>query len=151
MIVVMNTVNGAVTEYEFPSISLTSLATINGKHFGAGPQGIFELTGNTDNGTAIAAEIQTGKLDFGDSRGKRVSDAYVEASSTGQMSFSVVTDAGSYSYPLGAPSVHLVNRKANLGKGIKTRRWQFKLNNVSGAAFEVAGMSVLVNSTARRV
>jgi hypothetical protein len=148
MMVAMNTVNGAVTAYDLPFVSLV---TINGRCFGAGALGIFELVGDTDNGQAIAASVRTGRLDFADSHGKRATDAYVEASSAGNLDFQVVTDSNEYSYPLGAPSVNLVNRKANLGRGIKTRRWQFGLSNASGADFEMAGMSVLVDATARRV
>lgn len=148
MIAALNTVHGAVTEYDH---TFVSFASIGSRHFGAGPDGIFELVGADDDGTPIAADVRTGKLDFNDSHTKRATDAYVEASCDGQLVFHVHTPTADYAYPLGDPSDELVNRKANLGRGVKTRRWQFGLTNEAGADFEVAEISVLVDATSRRV
>lgn len=148
MIAALNTVHGAVTEYDMPFVSL---ASIGGRYFGAGPSGIFELTGGTDNGVAIAADIRTGKLDFGGSYKKSVSDVFIEASSAGELALQVYTDTATFSYSLDNPSTFMTNRRGKIGKGTKTRRWQFGVTNAAGCDFTINNFSALVAILSRRI
>jgi len=151
-IIVMNLVNGALTEYEhFP---FNSFAKIGNRYFACGSEGnigLVELTGPKDDTTSIDAALKFGQLDFKDSHMKRVPDVYIEAESDGVLNLHVYTDADEYVYPVNDIPPPMLNRKTLIGKGIRTRRWQFGISNQDGANFSIASMSVLVNTMERRV
>lgn len=146
----MNLPTGAVTEYaNFPFVSFASLG---GRTFAAGAGGLFELTGTTDNGEAIAALVKLGKLDLGGTQQKRVSSAYVEVSSEAALALHIFTEEGDdHAYPLGNTAETLAVHRALLGRGIRAKRMQIGLSNPGGGAFAVASVAVLVESGNRRV
>lgn len=146
----MNLANGAVTEYEnFPFVSF---ASVGGRTFAAGADGLFELTGTTDDGEAIAALVRLGKLDLGGTQQKRVTTAYVEATSEAALALHVFTEEGDdHAYPMGNTAETLAVHRALLGRGIRSKRLQIGLGNPGGGAFAVASVAVLVESGSRRV
>jgi hypothetical protein len=139
-VLAMNLANGAVTEYQqFP---YNSFAVFAGKVLAAGAGGIVELTGGTDQGAQIAASVLTGLDDFGSDFNKRVTDAYVGAKSGSDMVFSVVVAGTSYTFTLPTTGADVRNHKAQLGKGLKHRYFQFGLANSGGADFALDGLAV---------
>lgn len=159
-IIAMNLVNGALTEHKHFPNQYSSFARVGDRYFAGGPNGLAEMTpGGKDVFVSasvtfnnnIDASVKFGSLDFGDSRMKRVTDIYLEAESDGALNLHVFTDDDEYVYPVTDIRPPLANRKANIGKGIRTRRWQFGISNQDGANFTIAGMSVLVATMARRV
>lgn len=139
----MNLSTGAVSKYE--GFNFTTLGT----RYACGPDGIYSYGGDTDNGTAIPAFIETGLMDFGSSHLKRVIDSYTNKKG-GQLKLTVTTDVGAAKYPLSA-TPRMQNVKANLGRGAKGREWKFKLENVSGSSATVAEQEFNVEEHSRRI
>jgi hypothetical protein len=148
-VLAMNLANGAVTEYQqFP---FNSYAVFAGKVLAAGAGGIVELTGGTDQGAQITSSVLTGLDDFGTDFNKRVTDAYVGAKSGSDMVFSVVVAVTKYDYTLPTTGVDVRNHKAQLGKGLKHRYFQFGLANSGGADFALDSLAVRGVPLSRRV
>ena len=145
----MNLADGAMTEYQ--QFQFNSFAVFAGKVLAAGAGGIVELTGSTDQGAQIAASVLTGLDDFGIDFNKRVTDAYVGAKSGSDMVFSVVVAGIKYDYPLATTGADVRNHKANLGKDLKHRYFQFGLANAGGADFALDGLAVRGVPLSRRV
>jgi hypothetical protein len=132
----------AVTEYR--NVPFESLATFRGMHYAAGPNGIFQLTGDTDNGEPIDAWVRTFLTDFGTNIFKRAPDIFVGVTATGDMMVKVLTrDPGT-----GAPCEdwYSVVRKqeagpaigrVKVGRGLKSTWWGLELRNVDGGDFTV--------------
>ena len=62
----LNTKNFGLTKYT--SYDYNSLCVFNGKTIGAKRTGIYELSGNNDDGTSISWKLRSGKIDLGDSK-----------------------------------------------------------------------------------
>jgi hypothetical protein len=120
-----------------------------GGNLGANSQGIFELTGTTDNGLPINSYVETGKLDFGSSYMKRATDFYMGVDG-GVTHLTATTEGSSAKYRL-AQTTQLANVKADMARGAKGRYWTFKLENVEGSVAKVHDMEVVVKQLSRRV
>lgn len=151
-VIAMNLQNGAITEYE--SFAFNSMIEWNGGVYGANADGIYQLTGDDDDGTDIEAYARSGRTDHGTEVTKRASDVYVSAKSTTRMAFRVIADEDrdtvyEYSVPTnlhnGFDSV-----KSDLGRGLRARYFQYEIANVNGADFECDGFDVVVNPIERR-
>lgn len=148
--VVVNLKTGGVTEYQ--GFNFNSFTIFGGRVLGASDAGLFALDGGTDAGAEINGYITTGIDDFGSDHKKRCSDAYVSGKSSEPMDFTVLLDEGtaSYSYPVPATDTYREG-KANLGRGLKARYWQFKVSNRAGADFEIGQVDVEAEKLSRRV
>jgi len=151
-VIAMNLQNGAITEYE--SFAFNSMIEWNGGFYGANDNGIYQLTGNDDDGADIEAYARSGRTDHGTEITKRASDVYVSAKSTTRMAFRVIADEDrdtvyEYSVPTnlhnGFDSV-----KSDLGRGLRARYFQYEIANVNGADFECDGFDVVINPIERR-
>lgn len=135
--VVMNTETQALTTYSnFP---FNSFARFNGAVLGACDDGLFALTGDTDDGTLIQAAARVGTSDFGTSRYKRIEEVVVGYRASGDLVLRVFTDETTVrDYRLavtGRSGIH--GQSAKLGRGIAARYWQFEVRNQAGADFEL--------------
>ena len=148
--VVVNLKNGGVTEYE--SYSFNSFTIFEGRLLGTSDAGLSALDGGTDAGAEINGHVTTGIDDFKSEYEKRCTDAYVSGSSPKPMDLTVLLDEGatSYSYPVPASETYR-QRKANLGRGLKARYFQFKVSNRDGADFEIGQVNVEAEKLSRRV
>src|SRR5574337_838167 len=91
--IVVNTLSGAVTEYDFAFKSITPT------HVGDAT-GLYSLGGDLDAGNKILSRIQTGCLAFGSSLKKLLSKFFYSMTGQGKFTAHVSTDASGYSYPL---------------------------------------------------
>lgn len=135
--VVMNTETQALTTYSnFP---FNSFARFNGVVLGACDDGLFALTGDTDDGVLIQAAARVGTSDFGTPRYKRIEEVVVGYRASGDLVLRVYTDETTVrDYRLavtGRPGLH--GQTAKLGRGIAARYWQFEVRNQAGADFEL--------------
>lgn len=148
---VLNVENMALSSYS--GYSFESYAYFNGVYLGANSSGIFSLTGNTDDGTAIVARARTGKTDMGDTHYKRVDRAYVGYTTEGTLQVKASADDGEdYEYdlmPTGKTGIH--NTRAMVGRGLKGRYFQFEVTNNDGSYFEVDSLEVHPLVLTRRV
>lgn len=124
----MNTLNGAVTEYDW---SLTSITRTHGGSAG----GLHLLGSDTDAGQPINAAITTGKLLWGDTIRKFVAYIYFSMVGTGMGRARVVTRSNTYAYefPVLADGVS----RAKTGRGIRENYLAFGFDNVGGADFRI--------------
>lgn len=150
----VNTSNGAVTTYD--NYNFNSFATMNGKFYGATSDGIFELAGNTDNGTAIPASIKFGTTELSTDtipaeNMKRLPAVYLGVSTTGDMVLKVTANGLTNNYtltPATASSLH--TGRLLLGKGVESRYWDFEMTNVAGADFTLESILLRPEVLVRR-
>ncbi|GIV03847.1 MAG: hypothetical protein KatS3mg015_2677 [Fimbriimonadales bacterium] len=149
----MNTETTAVSWYD--NFDFESIAQPPGKVLAVGPDGLYELTGDTDSGERIDAEVVSGFTDFGVAQTKRVDNLYFGYTSDGRISVTTET------YESGHPpfTYFLEQRAANAprnsrvtpGKGLWGRYWRMTIRNVDGADFEVHDAAVDIAVSTRRV
>lgn len=132
----------AVTEYR--NVPFDSLATFRGFHYAAGPNGIAQLTGDTDRGEPIDAWVRSFLTDFGTNVFKRAPDIFVGVTATGELMVKVLTrDPGTgekcedwYSIVRKQEAGPAIGR-VKVGRGLKSTWWGLELRNVDGADFTV--------------
>lgn len=147
---VLNTESTGLTQYEqYPFNSLTRFGN---RYLGAGEMGICELSGNTDNGQLIAAKLKTGVTDFGSPMRKRIDRAYLGITSEGDILLKVTSDKGVEDwYSLSPRTGDIHTERVKLGKGVKSRYWQFELTNSEGAHFELESLELVPIILSRRL
>lgn len=163
-VLAMNLRTGGVSEYT--GWTFNSMMTWRGRVFGASDAGIFELAGETDDGTAIASDFRTCNTDFAqiDEKGafapfeKRPTDAYLSYQADEEMVFTVYADDEAYEYtvPKGRYYANKASAKARphkteLGLGIESNYLQFGMQNRNGSDFLFDSVRALINATKRRV
>lgn len=160
---VMNTDTGAVSWYD--NWAFTSMATVGGKVFAAGPDGLHVLGGDLDGTELIDARVGFGYTDFGgyDQDGmpkpsepkKRVTDLWFGYHADGTLSATVETYGqgyGPYTYSMvpraaGQPR----NSRITPGRGLNARYWRVGIKNTNGCAFEVHSLAADVVTSTRRL
>lgn len=137
---VINANTGAASRYtNFP---FNSFATVAGRHLACSEDGLYEITGDDDDGTDIDASILTGLMDFGSNVFKRVISCQIGYNGDGELLLKAVVVQGGepkeYWYqPRSQTAAGVRESVAKLGKGLKSHFWQFELINVDGADFEI--------------
>lgn len=130
-----------------------SLASLGGSVYGAGPDGIFELVGDTDDGARIESSFAIGRERFNIPNVKSLSAGYITGTSAGTLEARVIDDRGqAHTYEteraLG-DTVRSVRFKP--GKGLKMHELQLEVRNKDGEAFEVHHIDILPQVLSRRV
>lgn len=141
---VLNTDLRAVTEYR--NVPFDSFAILNGRTYGAGDGGIFELAGNTDNGSPISAWFRPFLTDFGAAKMKRVSDIWIGTSAKGLLvkvhtkdpaTGNVTEDIYPVEYSHGTGNEKC---RVKVGRGLTSHWWTLTVANVAGADFAIDGI-----------
>ena len=160
---VMNTDTGAVSWYD--NWAFTSMATVGGKVFAAGPDGLHVLGGDLDGTELIDARVQFGYTDFGgygqdgmpkpSEPKKRVTDLWFGYHADGTLSATVETYGqgyGPYTYSM-APRAAGQPRNSRItpGRGLNARYWRVGIENTNGCAFEVHSLAADVAASTRRL
>lgn len=141
----VNTRNAAVSEYD--NYPFNSFAIVGGIPFGAGPDGIYRLEGNDDEGAPIHASVYTGLSDYGNSQLKKMPAAWIGLTSDGDMVLKVVTsDTGkkkeNWYRMKGRPNGTPVDSRFSPAKGLNGRYWGFEIANIDGADFTLDSLKV---------
>jgi hypothetical protein len=146
---VVNTDSGA--NWTYRGWDFSSFTVWNDKNYAANDQGLFELTGSDDDGTPIAASILTGKSDLGTVQHKRMAYVYVGASSDNGLQLAVHTDNGeTNTYTVTAAEL-MGNSRTAIGKGLRSKYWQFEITNIDGGDFELESFEMRPDATIRRI
>ncbi len=130
-----------------------SFAAYQGRYYGTNSQGLYELTGATDEGVNIPGSLMFGQMNFGTSRPKRMLRAYLGGTSDGKMVMRVVgEDGGIRTYktnvPLGdSPSY----KRIDPAKGLSAHYWQFEITNEDGQDFALDNLDLYPVILQRRV
>lgn len=149
---VLNTRKGALTEYS--GFTFNSFCTYQGQVLAAGSSGIVVLgTQDLDNATVITARVRSGKDSFGSSYHKRIPRAYIGYTPAGDAYFRMITpEGGTRTYILSwNHGTDLQQRRIPIGKGPKSRYWQWEFENVAGADFGVDNVMLYPTKLHRRV
>jgi hypothetical protein len=115
------------------------------------------MTGDDDAGAPIAAELTSMMLDFATSRQKRLSAAWIGYKADGELVLRVravdMDELVEYCFVgrnvSGAPAQQ--ENRFKLGKGLRSRYWQFELINKEGADFEIDQVELYPIRLDRRV
>lgn len=146
---VINLATRGTTTYT--NFGFNSFAQIGGKFYGAGPQGIVALEGDTDNGLPIAASISLGELDFGTALKKTVSHCYVGMAGEGPLYVKLVVEGVEYLYKAESFSERLRQHRVKFGKGLRENYITVEIHNVDGNDFEVDTVEFHLADLTRRI
>ncbi len=139
----MNLSNLAITQ--FCNYNFNSFCKIGSKYFGASDSGIFELSGNNDNGTSIDAFFELLVSDFGISNVKRIRKIYVGYEAKGNLIVTVKDNEDntrSYTLPY-LDYDRQNNSQVNVGRDGLGKYWQIKISNINGCYFAVDSIDIL--------
>jgi len=151
---VMNTESTGFSEYS--NYPFNSLVSAEGRYFAVAQDGVYELTGDSDQGEPIAASIKTGLMDLETSFTKDAKAAYIGYTSTGRMVLKVsTTERGRKNEwwyeakpsSAGAPR----SGRFTIGRGLRSRYFQFELVNAEGDDFELDGIEIMYSILSRRL
>ena len=138
---VLNTEGRGLTNYT--NYPFNSMAKIGSRYYGLHTGGIVRLGGDDDDGEPIAAKVRFGMYDFGDRHLKAFSEVYVGASG-GAMLLKVIWVDDATGEKLGAvyrmkarPATAARETRFEPGKGLQAVDWDFELENVDGADFDI--------------
>jgi hypothetical protein len=139
--------NSAMTRY--PSYPFIQVIRIGNAYYGIAEDGLYELGGTTDNGTAIPWSFETCMSDFGMAEKKTVVSAYLGGYVPQSMAYTIKAGdlpTGTNAHTTTATAV-LRNHRQKFGIGRKSRFFAFGLSATQGRVaiesieFEMASMS----------
>ena len=139
--IVLNTLNGAVTEYTGFSGAITP--THCGDH-----TGLYALSGDTDAGTPIVAQVVTGKQQWGTSLKKYVDIVFFGLKGLGQGRLTVFGETTSNSYNFGIEKGG--ESRSKPGRGIRENYLAFGFSNPDGKDFQLDRIEVNLGSSGTR-
>ena len=141
--------NAGSTRYE--GYAFNSFAKIGGRYYGCREDGVYLLEGDDDTGAPISAMVSFGKTDFGTTALKRVSNAYIGASSTGKLYLRTIVDGAEYTYVARDSDESMQIQRIDLGKGLRANWFEFEMYNADGDNFELASVEFVALPTNRRI
>jgi hypothetical protein len=147
--IALNTGNLAPSQYA--GLNFNSLCVFNGEILGAGETGLFELTGEDDNGTDIVAFFQVPSTDLGIPKIKKVRSLITSGYTEGNLSITVIIDNDEETeYTIVAfGSMDTGSVKVDLNSDDEGRFVGLLVENINGADFSIDAMDLLVLPTLR--
>lgn len=152
---VLNTESRGLSRYT--NYPFNSYMKLGGRYFGVTDTGLYQLDGDDDAGAPIAAKIRLGMSDLGTRVLKQIPEAYIGYSSDGTMLLRSITphpktgERQSALYKL-MPRGAATSREGRFkgGRGVESVEWDFVIENVDGAGFELDSIQFLPVRTSRR-
>ena len=143
----LNLTNKAATQYG--NFDYSSFAG----GYGTQTDGIYQLTGATDNGASIDAAVGLGRLDFGTLAGKHIPKMRLGVESEQPMVATISTPEhpGGYAYEGRWASGDLREQQVLPGRGLEASWFDIALANQDGADFVLATVSADVAPMTRRL
>ena len=129
---VLNTDTLAPSEYQFADRQFNSACKHGDRYLMAADDGIYQFTDEADVET-VMTYIKTGKTDFGSDLRKYIPNSYMVYSASGDMVLKVTTSefgklqTRNYRMVPPAGGDTTDTRRFDIGKGIRSRYWQFEL------------------------
>lgn len=144
---VLNLSNFALTEYDF---NFNSVICFNGRNFGANGTAMYELTGDSDAGVSIPWHFKTGKIDLEKNNVNRLRYVWLSYRPSGDLMLVVDDGYREYEYPVIAYDTDDNTARVKIGKGIKEKYVQFKLQNTHRQNIFLDRMRVFTESVAKK-
>ena len=143
----MNTRTAAVSEYS--NYVFNSFARVGNQYLGASDTGLYELSGDTDDGADIVARIKSGLLQFGGTHLSRLKSAYIATRGDEDFVLKIETGDGEiFNYAVSTRSMR--STKVHMGKGQRSRYFSFELIS-TGADFDLDTLEFVPVVVQRRV
>lgn len=133
----------------YDNFDFTSFANCNGVTYGIKSDGLYRLSGITDNGQLINAELDIGAKDWGVPNVKRVSSAYLGIRSDGDVYLKVVVDdkhTNVYRF-----EDTQSQRRTFMAKGVAGRYWRMNLVLEDITYAEIDSLEFEVGLSQRRI
>lgn len=146
---VVNIDTGTTSQYD--NYGYASFYSYGGKNYGVAEDGIYELTGNTDNGVDIDALVDFGRTDLGSMYKKRVTSAYVDVGSDGKMELVIETDGQTSEFEANSFSAAVSRHRINMGSTLSGYYWNPVLTNNNGYDFDLAIIMLEIMQLNRRL
>ena len=122
----------------YDSMPANSMCLFNGKTYMACAAGIYEIGADDDAGRPIHASATVAQTNFGSTKNKRIPYVYIGMRSSGAMQLKAIANNQSDRYyALNAIGGAVRGSRADIGKGLEGQYWQFRVDNVDGADFEL--------------
>lgn len=139
--IVMNIKNKALTQYN--NYNFNSMCNFGGKNLGLISTGMYDLTGDTDDGYQIDWNIRTGNLSLEMNDKKRIKQVWISHRTNGNMVLTVVKPNGEeYEYELENVILEENVARVKVGKGIKSKYVKLDLKNVGGSTLLLDALRV---------
>jgi len=145
---VVNIDTEATSQYD--NYGYNSFYTYEGKNYGVAMDGIYELTGTTDNGDLIDALVDFGRSDLGSFYKKRVTSAYLGLNSSGKLSLTVETDGQTRTFLMKDSSSVTTRHRVNMGSILSGYYWNFIITN-NGYNFDLENIMFEIMQLNRRL
>lgn len=152
----MNTDSRAASRYT--NYPFNSFMRIGKRYYGVSDTGLYRLEGEDDAGADIAAKLRLGMSSLGTRVMKRVASGYLGYTADGDLRLKIISadpttgerEAHVYRlYVSGAGSQR--EGRVKLGKGMKAVYFDFQIENVDGADFELDVIEILPVFLTRRL
>lgn len=144
---VVNARTGVVTEYD--NFEFNSFALLGPAYIGASSEGLFELLGDTDDGTAIVPRIKSGFMKFGAMKLSSIRSAYIGIRGDGDFVLRITTGDGK-TYDYAAKPQNMRTTRVRMGKGLRASYFAFELVG-DGADFDLDAIEFVPLVNKRRV
>lgn len=143
----INAATGAVSRYD--NYAFNSFGNFGQMYLGTDENGLYELNGCNDEGSAIIARIRSGLAQLAESRFTALRDAYIGMRSDGSYVLRIYTGDGEvYNYAF--DNQNMRSTRVQLGKGMRTRYFSFELIS-TGADFDLDSVEFIPITSTRRV
>lgn len=143
----MNARTGAVTEYQ--NFAFNSFAKLGHRHIAISASGLYELSGDSDAGTDIIAQIKTGFAQFAGPRFTQIKAIYLAARGGGDYVLKVIAGTGrEYHYGVTARDMETI--RVRTGKGMQAHYFAFELIS-TGQDFDLGYLEFVPLVSERRV
>ena len=143
--------------YTFTNYDFNSFAQVGAFAYGCKSDGVYQLSGADDAGEAIPTPtLLTGMTDFDTAHLKSIPTLYLGYNSIGETLLKVrVSEAGKgeefwyrlTEYPATEPRA----ARLQIGRGLKSRYWQFKIEAVDGVPAEYDSLELMPLVLQRRI
>lgn len=151
----INTESSGVTKYT--NYPFNSFANIGGRYFGMTSAGVHALDADDDDGEDINARLRVGMTDMGTRLLKGVTEAYVGFTSDNKLLLRTITpnpvtgEREAVNYQMrGIGNAATAPQRFETGKGVKAVDWDFELENIDGADFDLHSVEFLPVKMSRR-
>lgn len=129
---------------QFKSYTFNSMVNFNDTSLGANNLGLFNLTGDTDNGVKILSELELVMTDMGIKNPKRLRYFYIGFESNADLLLTVTCDESVIkTYNIKANKTGQQRTRVPIGRDIYGRYWSFNITNPNGNPFAVDAIDVL--------
>ena len=147
----VNLKTGFVTQYDW---NFDFLVEFRGGYYGVRSDGIYSLSGATDDGAAIVATADLAPLDFNTQQQKRLPEVILACRTAEEVNVTLRCDEREIGTYLTAGPTNMVgahNRRAKLPRGASGRYIGLKLQNQNGAGFDVAALDLPIEVLSRKL